>query len=351
MKDTESLLMTSCPIPISEYDKVLLAHGSGGRLTGNLIEKMFLSQFKNEYLQKAHDGAILPPIEGKLAFTTDSFVVNPVFFPGGNIGHLAINGTVNDLVCCGARPLYISLAFILEEGFPMNDLWKIVVSISEAAKKARVRIVTGDTKVVEKGKGDKIYINTSGIGEVISLSEISPANCRPGDVVIITGKIAEHGIAVLSKRENLSFETQIKSDTAALFSMMKQALRRYKIHVIRDPTRGGVAGSLNEICACSKFDITLYEEEIPLNDDVRGACELLGYDPLYIANEGKLLIILPEEDADCMLHILRSSEYGKESVIIGKVTDRSGGIVTMKTSIGTTRIIDMPAGEQLPRIC
>jgi hydrogenase expression/formation protein HypE len=349
---TENEHNLSCPLPISDYDCVVMAHGGGGRLSGQLIRKMFFSRFGNEYLNKAHDGAILPLKGNKLAFTTDSYVVNPIFFPGGNIGELAVNGTVNDLVCCGARPLFISLAFIIEEGFLMSDLWKIIISIGEAADKAKVKIVTGDTKVVEKGKGDKIYINTSGVGEIITASEISPNNCSPGDVIIINGPIADHGIAILSKRQDLSFESEIRSDTAALFSMMEPVFENCKsIHVLRDPTRGGLASSLNEIAESSGVGITINEAAVPINETVRGACELLGFDPLYVANEGKILIFVPEDEAEKVIGLLRESSYGKESTIIGRVTENDKGIVKLKTLIGSNRIVDMISGEQLPRIC
>jgi hydrogenase expression/formation protein HypE len=348
----ESDINLVCPVPISEYDCVVMAHGGGGRMSEQLISKMFFSQFGNEYLNKAHDGAIIPFPGKKLAFTTDSYVVNPVFFPGGNIGELAVNGTVNDLVCCGARPLYISLAFIIEEGFLMNDLWKIVLSISEAAKKAHVRIVTGDTKVVEKGKGDKIYINTSGVGEIFPGLMISPDNCRPGDIIILNGTIADHGISILSKRQNLSFESGIRSDTASLSEMMGEVFENCKgIHVLRDPTRGGLASSLNEIATSSGVGITIYEDAIPMNEDVKGACELMGFDPLYVANEGKILIFAPEKEAGRIIDIMKRHREGKDSVIIGKVTDEDNGIVKLKTLVGSTRIVDMISGEQLPRIC
>ena len=334
------------------YDQVLLAHGGGGKLSNQLIRNMFLKYFDNEFLRKEHDGAIIDFGNKKLAFSTDSYVVNPIFFPGGDIGELAVNGTINDLVCCGAKPLYISLGFIIEEGFAMQDLQKIVESIKKSAEEAGVKIVTGDTKVVNRGKGDKIYINTTGIGEVYEQINISPENCKPGDVVIINGKIAEHGIAIISKREGLEFETEIKSDTAALNSMMEKVFHECKnIHVLRDPTRGGLASSLNEICNSSNVGITLFEDEIPVNEDILGACELFGFDPLYIANEGKILVFVPENDADKVLKIMKSDEQGQESAIIGKVTSTDKGIVKLNTSIGSSRIVDMITGEQLPRIC
>ncbi|HKK41335.1 MAG TPA: hydrogenase expression/formation protein HypE [Bacteroidales bacterium] len=345
-------LNISCPIPISEYDCVVMAHGGGGRMSDNLIKKMFFSQLGNEYLDKAHDGAILPLKGNRLAFTTDSYVVNPVFFPGGNIGELAVNGTVNDLVCCGAKPLYISLAFIIEEGFLMNDLWRIVLSISLAAKEAGVKIVTGDTKVVEKGKGDKIYINTSGVGEIAPGIEISPERCSPGDIIILNGTVADHGIAILSKRQNLSFESGIVSDTASLSGMMADVFENCRdVHVLRDPTRGGLASSLNEIASSAGVGITIYEDSIPLNESVKGACELMGFDPLYVANEGKILVFVPGDEAEKVLAIMKRHPEGKESSVIGEVTGNDKGLVKLKTLVGSTRIVDMISGEQLPRIC
>jgi len=341
-----------CPIPRSDYDRVLMAHGGGGKLSQQLIEKMFYTGLGNEILQVGHDGAFLPPIDGRLAFTTDSFVVDPIFFPGGDIGDLAINGTVNDLVCCGAEPLYISLAFILEEGFQLEELWNIVQSIGQAAGRSGVTIATGDTKVVEKGKGDRIYINTTGIGRIMPGLDISPERCSDGDVVIINGSIGDHGIAIMSERKGFELQTAVRSDTAALNHMMMELFRlQPEIHVMRDPTRGGVASALNEICKSSRTGITLFESEIPVNDGVRGACEIMGFDPLYIANEGKILVILPEKEAEKALSVMRSHPSGKESRIIGKVTPTRRGFLHLETTIGTTRIIDMITGEQLPRIC
>ena len=342
----------SCPIPKSEYDKILIAHGGGGTLTHQLITKIFLNQFGNEYLNQLHDGAILEINKTRLAFTTDSYVVNPIFFSGGNIGELAVNGTINDLVCCGAKPLFISTGFIIEEGFEIEDLWKIVLSMKAAADKANVMIVTGDTKVVEKGKGDKIFINTSGIGIVYDGLNISPQNVKVGDVIILNGRIAEHGIAIMSEREGLEFETKIQSDTAALNSLVDEILKVTKnISVMRDPTRGGIASALNEIASSANVKIEIFEEEIPISEDVLGACEILGLDPLYIANEGKILLFVQESDAEKVLNVMRNHPLGKESKIIGKVLDKGSPLVTMKTLIGSTRIVDMISGEQLPRIC
>jgi hydrogenase expression/formation protein HypE len=342
----------ACPLPISNYNKVLLAHGGGGNLSHQLIQKMFLSQFNNSFLDEEHDGAVIPVKEGRIAFSTDSYVVHPVFFPGGNIGELAVNGTVNDLSMCGAKPLFISIGFIIEEGLPMEELWQIVLSMRQAAETAGVQIVTGDTKVVDKGKGDKIFINTSGIGVIFPGVDISPKNCSPGDVIILNGRIADHGIAVMSVREGLSFETQIKSDTAPLNSLVEVMLNASRnIHVLRDPTRGGLASALNEIAMTSKQSIIIEENSIPVSEEVKGACGILGFDPLYIANEGKLVAFMPEADSDNVLKAMRSHPLGKESVIIGKVATGNPGSVVMKTSIGTTRIVNMLSGEQLPRIC
>lgn len=342
----------SCPIPKSEYDKVLLAHGGGGTLTHQLINKIFLSQFDNPILSELHDGAKFEIQNSRLAFTTDSYVVQPIFFPGGNIGELAINGTVNDLSVCGAKPLFLSVAFIIEEGFEIEELWKIVLSMKEAASRANVQIVTGDTKVVDKGKGDKIFINTAGIGLIYDGVNISPRNCKPGDVIIINGKIAEHGIAIMSEREGLEFESKILSDTAPLNSLVEDVLKVSKnISVMRDPTRGGLASALNEIAQAANVKIEIYEKEIPISDAVLGACEILGLDPLYIANEGKILIFVNEVDSSKVLEAMKKNPFGKDARIIGRVVEKSDPIVLMKTLIGSTRVVDMISGEQLPRIC
>ncbi|NOZ34594.1 MAG: hydrogenase expression/formation protein HypE [Chlorobi bacterium] len=337
---------------MTEYDKVMLAHGGGGSLSNKLIEKMFFSEFDNKYLNKMHDGAVFQTQKGKMAFSTDSFVIQPIFFPGGNIGELAVYGTVNDLACCGAVPQYLSLGFILEEGLPMDDLWKIVQSIKHAADKAGVLIVTGDTKVVEKGKGDKIFINTTGVGIVKEGVTISPKKCKVGDKIIVSGTIADHGISIMSLRAGLEFETSIKSDTAPLNHMIREILEvSDKINVLRDPTRGGLASTLNEIASSSGKGIMLYEDKIPVREDVKGVCEILGLDPLYVANEGKMLVFVAEEDTERVLKTIRQNEYGKNAAVIGEVEDTNDKIVKLKTSIGTTRIVDMISGEQLPRIC
>ena len=333
-------------------DKILLSHGSGGKLSFNLIKKLFLSNFNNPYLERLDDGAVLN-IEGlKLAYTTDSYTVDPLFFKGGNIGELAIYGTVNDLAMCGATPRYLSCSFIIEEGFSLSLLEKIVLSMRKASSVARVDIVTGDTKVVNRGAADKIFINTSGVGIVKEGVNISGSNAKVGDIVMINGPIGSHGIAVLSEREGLKFETEIKSDTAPLSSLVADMLEVSKdIHVLRDPTRGGLSTTLNEIALSSKVDIEISEGDIPIQEEVRAACEILGYDPLYLANEGKLVAFIPLEIAPNMLKKMKENQYGKESKIIGRVVKKSEGKVYLNTTIGGKRIIDMLTGEQLPRIC
>lgn len=341
----------SCPVPITNYDQVTLAHGGGGSLSNQLIEKMFLAELSNPLLNEGHDGAIFD-LPGKLAFSTDSFVVDPIFFPGGDIGDLAINGTVNDVVCCGAIPKYLSLGLIIEEGFSMEELWEVIQSVGKAARKAGVQIVTGDTKVVEKGKGDKIFINTSGIGWIPKERNISPKRCQPGDVILINGNIADHGVAIMSSREGLAFETSIRSDTMALNGLIEEVFKTTEeVHVLRDPTRGGVSSALNEIAKTAGVGIEINETAIPLAEEVKGACEILGLDPLYIANEGKILVILPEKEADAALDAMQKYPGGENSAIIGKISSEMPGILRMRTSVGSTRIVDMITGEQLPRIC
>jgi hydrogenase expression/formation protein HypE len=335
-----------------EEKKILLSHGSGGKLSFNLIKKLFLPNFNNPYLERLDDGAVLN-IEGlKLAYTTDSYTVDPLFFKGGNIGELAVYGTVNDLAMCGATPLYLSCSFIIEEGFSLSLLEKIVLSMREASVVARVDIVTGDTKVVNRGAADKIFINTSGVGMVKEGVNISGSNAKVGDVVMINGPIGSHEIAVLSEREGFKFETDIKSDTAPLSSLVADMLRVNKdIHTLRDPTRGGLSTTLNEIALSSNVDIEINEDDIPIQEEVKAACEILGYDPLYLANEGKLVAFIPWEIAPDMLKKMKKNKYGKESKIIGRVIKKSEGKVYLNTTIGGKRIVDMLTGEQLPRIC
>ncbi len=333
-------------------EKILLDHGSGGKASHSLIADLLVPEFENPILAQLDDGAILD-IEGKrLAFSTDTYVVDPIFFPGGNIGDLAINGTVNDLAMCGSTPLYLSTALIIEEGFSVADLKKIFKGMKETAIKADVLIVTGDTKVVPNGAADKIFINTSGIGLIREGINISGHNARPGDKVIISGTIADHGITILTQRQGMTFESSIKSDTAPLNHMVQEMITASsQIHTLRDPTRGGVGTSLNEIAAQSKVGIKIYEAAIPIREEVSGICELLGFDPLYIGNEGKLLAFVGPDHAEKALDAIKANEYGKDASIIGEVVADSPGKVFMKTTIGGTRIVDMLTGEQLPRIC
>ena len=333
-------------------DKVLLDHGSGGKMSHHLISDVMLPIFDNSILSQLNDGAIFD-IEGKrFAFSTDSYVVDPIFFSGGNIGDLAINGTVNDLAMCGSRPLYISTGLILEEGFPMVDLEKILKSMHAAAEEADVEVITGDTKVVPKGAADKIFINTSGIGLIPQGIHVSSERARPGDKIILSGTIADHGMSILIQREEMSFESGIESDTAPLNRMVKRMLSVSKeVHVLRDPTRGGVGTALNEIAEKSEVGIRIYEERIPVKEEVAGICELLGFDPLYVANEGKLLAFVGAACAEEVLATVREDKFGKDGCIIGEVVAENQGKVFMQTRIGGTRIVDMLTGEQLPRIC
>jgi len=332
--------------------KILLDHGSGGKLSYQLIRDLFLSNFESDHLKRLDDGAILDIKGLKLAYSTDSYTVDPLFFQGGNIGELAVHGTVNDLAMCGAKPLYLSCSFIIEEGFSIDVLEKIVLSMKKASANAQVEIVTGDTKVVNKGAVDKIFINTSGIGIIEKGINISGRNARIGDIIITNGTIGDHGITVLSEREGLKFKTTIKSDTAPLSSLVEDMLEvSNNVHVLRDPTRGGLSTTLNEIALSSEVEIEINEEKIPILEGVRAACEILGYDPLYLANEGKLIAFVSPEDSVKVLKKMKKNKYGKESKIIGKVTKKSSGRVYLKTKIGGKRIIDMLTGEQLPRIC
>jgi len=350
--NNESFLTASCPLPITNYKQIVLAHGSGGKLSHQLIEKMVLPQFRNELLEPLHDGAIFSLNGGRVAFSTDSFVVSPIFFPGGDIGRLAVHGTVNDLAMCGARPLYLSASFILEEGLPMEDFWRVVQSMHAAADNAGVKLVTGDTKVVDRGKADKIFVNTSGIGIVPNEVNIHPARATVGDKIIISGPIAVHGIAIMSVREGLEFETEVASDTAPLHELVAAMIAaKIDIHVLRDPTRGGVTSALTEIAQTAKIGMLLNESSIPISEEVKGACEILGLDPLYVANEGKLLAIAAAEDAERVLKVLCSHSLGSEAAIIGEVVNEHPGLIMMKTRVGGTRVVDMLSGEQLPRIC
>jgi hydrogenase expression/formation protein HypE len=342
----------SCPTPLPARDKVLLGHGSGGKLSAELIRDVFLPALQNPVLAQLNDQAVVNVNGLRLALTTDSFVVKPLFFPGGDIGSLAVHGTINDLAVGGATPLFLSAAFILEEGLSMDELRRVVSSMQRAAAQAGVQVVTGDTKVVEKGKGDGLFINTSGLGLVPDGLDLSADRARPGDKVLLSGPIGDHGIAILAQREGLEFETTIESDSVALHTLVAGMLQvTGEIRCMRDPTRGGLSSALNEIAAQSRVGIELEERAIPVREEVKGACELLGLDPLYVANEGKLIAIVAPSVADELLRTMRGHPLGRESQIIGTVKDDNPGLVTMRTTLGTTRIVDMLAGDQLPRIC
>jgi hydrogenase expression/formation protein HypE len=343
----------SCPLPDESPETVQLAHGGGGRFSQKLIESVFLPALRNPALEMLHDGAVLSLPPGRVAFSSDSFVISPLFFPGGDIGSLSVHGTVNDLAMCGARPLHLSAAYIIEEGFPMADLRRIAASMGRAAAEAGVSVVTGDTKVVDRGKGDGVFINTSGVGVIPEGIEIAPLRARPGDVVLLSGEIAVHGIAILSVRQGLQFETEIVSDSAPLNGLVGAALAvaGTHLHVLRDPTRGGVASALNEIAALAGVGIELEETSIPVNEAVKGACEILGFDPLYVANEGKCLAIVARSHAEAVLDAWRRHPLGADAAIIGEVRDEPRGRVVLRTRIGARRIVDMLSGEQLPRIC
>ncbi len=343
----------SCPLPILEHDTIQLAHGSGGRLSAELIERMFLPRFANEILNRLEDQAVFEPGPGRLALTTDSFVVDPLFFPGGDIGELAVNGTVNDLCMSGADPLYLSVAFIIEEGLPMATLHRVLLSMEKAACAAGVRVVTGDTKVVHRGSCDKLFITTSGVGLLPAQANISAANLRPGDRIIVSGTIADHGMAILTSREGLSFHSRVFSDTAALNGLVAAMLAAggQDLHALRDPTRGGLATTLNEFAASSRVGIRLEEAAIPVRPEVRSACEILGIDPLCVANEGKLVAVVAEKSAEAVLAAMRSHPRGREAALIGEVLAEPRGLVALRTGLGAQRIVDMPLGEQLPRIC
>jgi hydrogenase expression/formation protein HypE len=345
-------LLGTCPLPLSDYQEIVLAHGSGGKISQQLIQEILLPQFRNELLDVQHDGAVFSVNGARLAFSTDSFVVSPIFFPGGDIGKLAIHGTVNDLAMCGARPLYLSAGFILEEGLSMREFQAVVSSMREAAATAGVALVTGDTKVVDRGKADKLFVNTSGIGLVPEKVNIHPGRARPGDKVIVSGEIAVHGIAIMSVREGIEFETEVLSDSAPLNGLVNAILAAAQdIHVLRDPTRGGVTSALSEIAVSARVGILLDEAQIPISEEVKGACEILGLDPLYVANEGKLLAIVASEEVVPVLSAMRAHPLGQKAAVIGTVTDEHRGFVFMKTRIGGTRVVDMLSGEQLPRIC
>ncbi|MEZ4941982.1 MAG: hydrogenase expression/formation protein HypE [Saprospiraceae bacterium] len=341
-----------CPMPKFDFDVINLGHGSGGLLTNKLLEAGVFGVLKNPLLDTHHDGAVLQ-LTGPTAFSTDSFVVSPVFFPGGNIGELAVNGTVNDLAMCGAAAQYLSLAFILEEGLPMTEFWEILTSVKTAAERAGVQVVTGDTKVVERGKGDKIFINTTGIGAIHPKADISMSRVKTGDRIIVSGPIATHGIAIMSVREGLEFETTLQSDTANLNHTILQLIDVFgpAIHLLRDPTRGGLATVLNEIARDARCGVEIHQRQIPMLEEVGGACELLGLDPLYVANEGVFIAVVEEQFAGAVLDRLRKLDFGAEAQIVGEIVEAHPRQVVLHSEIGGRRVVNMLAGEQLPRIC
>ena len=338
-----------CPLPAAPGDRIQLAHGGGGRMTQQLIDGIFRPAFASPLADAQHDGAVFQACGARLAFTTDSYVVHPLFFPGGNIGDLAVNGTVNDLAMCGARPLYLSAGFILEEGLPLATLRTVVDSMAAAARRAGVALVTGDTKVVERGKGDGLFLNTAGVGVVEAPSAIGPAAVQPGDAVILSGDVGAHGVAILSVREGLAFEGEIASDTAPLWAPVEALLAAgIEIHCLRDLTRGGLATSLNEIAASRGLCLRIREAAVPVRESVRGACEILGLDPFYVANEGRFAAIVPEGHAERTLAVLNRFQ---PAAVIGTVSEGVAGLVVLESRIGGNRVLDVLSGEQLPRIC
>jgi hydrogenase expression/formation protein HypE len=353
LKDNDSAAcMFSCPAPITTYAEVLLGHGSGGKLSAELMRDVFLPALRNPVLEKLDDQAIVEVNGTRLAFTTDSFVVKPLIFRGGDIGSLAVHGTINDLAMGGAIPLFLSAAYVIEEGLPIETLRRVVESMARAAREAGVQVVTGDTKVVERGKGDGLFINTSGVGLVREGLRLSAGQARPGDRILLSGTVGDHGIAIMAEREGLEFETPLQSDSAALHGLVARMLEASTaIRALRDPTRGGLSSTLNEIAASSKVGMMLEEDTIPIREEVRGACEMLGLDPLYVANEGKLVAIVAPEAAGGVLDAMRKHPLGAQAALIGTVTQAHPGVVAMRTAFGTTRVVDMLSGGQLPRIC
>jgi len=342
-----------CPVPLGDGGKVLLAHGGGGRLTRDLVERIFVPAFRNDALAVLHDSAVLERPAGALAFTTDSFVVRPLFFPGGDVGTLAVTGTVNDLAMSGARPLYLSLGFILEEGLAVDDLARVVASIASAAREASVAVVAGDTKVVERGKGDGIFITSAGVGVVVAKRPVAPSEVRPGDAILVSGPVGQHGVAVMAVRDGLAFASPIRSDCASVAGAVLALLEAgLDVHCLRDPTRGGVATVLNEIASQARCEIGVHESAIPVGDDVAGACEVLGLDPLYVACEGRFLAFVAPGDADRALAVLHARPETAAAARIGTVRQGgSAGLVVLKTRAGGERVLDLLSGEQLPRIC
>ncbi|MEI7533729.1 MAG: hydrogenase expression/formation protein HypE [Verrucomicrobiae bacterium] len=342
----------ACPLPISQYPHVLMAHGGGGRLMHRLLEDVFGKAFSNPLLDTRHDSAQFNVPLGRLAMTTDSYVVRPIFFPGGDIGSMAVHGTVNDLAMSGARPLYLTSAFIIEEGLPMQTLWRVVCSMRDAAKKCGVQIITGDTKVVDKGKGDGLFINTTGIGVLEHSLNIAPQNVQPGDAVIVSGDLGRHGMAIMAVREGLEFESRIESDSAPVHEPILELIKAgTEIHCLRDLTRGGLASALNEIAEAAGVKIAIEQKLVPVREDVSAACEILGLDVLHVANEGRFVAFVPAQEVESVLAILRQHEVSGNSVVIGRVIEKAAPLVTVKSTLGVSRILDMPSGEQLPRIC
>ena len=341
----------SCPFPIQNYPNVLLAHGGGGKLMHQLISKMFLPAFTNSLLESQHDASVFEVKNGRMAMTTDSYVVRPLFFPGGDLGSLAVHGTVNDLAMAGARPLYLSAAFIIEEGLPMDTLWKIIASMQQAAQKCNVQIITGDTKVVDKGKGDGLFINTAGVGVIEHSLQIAPKSVVPGDAVIVSGDVGRHGMAIMAVREGLEFESAIVSDSAPVADAVMALLAAgLEIHCLRDLTRGGLTSVLNEIAEAAKVSIRVEEQLIPVREDVRAACEILGLDPFHVACEGRFALFIPQAQAQKAMEVLRRQPGGSAPVQIGTVAEGAPKVL-LKSLIGAQRILDMATGEQLPRIC
>ncbi|HKZ70160.1 MAG TPA: hydrogenase expression/formation protein HypE [Anaerolineales bacterium] len=352
-----SLSGWTCPVPLRNYPTVVMGHGSGGKMMADLIQHLFAPLFNNELLAQLGDSTVLYfPVNGngpaRLAFTTDSFVVSPLIFPGGDIGELAVNGTVNDLAMSGAKPTFLSAGFILEEGLPMETLGRIATSVAAACKLAGVQLVAGDTKVVNKGHGDGLYINTSGIGVIPCGVNIAPNRAQPGDALIVSGTLGDHGVAIMSVREGLEFETLLESDTAPLNGLVDTMLAASpEIHCLRDATRGGLAAVLNELASASKVGIEFDERRVPVRAEVHAACEMLGFDPFYVANEGKLVAIAPEAEAEAILAAMRAHPFGREAALIGRVVADHPNIVVARTGIGGSRVVDLPTGELLPRIC
>ena len=342
----------SCPAPLRDQPNIVMGHGGGGKLSAELVEHLFLPAFNNEHLEDLGDAAVVELPGGRIAMSTDSFVIRPRIFPGGDIGELAVNGTVNDVAMTGATPLYVSVAMILEEGMPIAELAAISRSMAKAADQAGVQLVTGDTKVVDRGHGDGVYINTTGLGVLRDGVDIRPQNAEPGDAILVNGTIGDHGMAIMSVREGLEFETTIESDTAALNHLVASLLdAEIDIKAMRDPTRGGLAATLNEFAVAAQAGIVVEERLLPVKREVASACEMLGMDPFYVANEGKMVVVVPADQADKALDVMRSHQLGTDAALIGEIVASHPGVVVAKTAIGATRVVDTQVGEQLPRIC